>query len=101
VYPAQPFIEWAATLDDSGILPDPNGEPSIYLLPEYDDDVEGWDILSQCFDIIFDAELEGWHTLESAWPVNRTFSMFREWFHITLGSTVDDLCEGPVLDDEL
>ena len=35
VTPAQPFIDWAAGLDDSGILPDPDGEKTIYLIPEF------------------------------------------------------------------
>ena len=100
IRPAQPYVDWAAKLDDSGLLPDPNGEPTIYLLREYHDDVEGWAHLSECFDTIFDAELHGWHTLESEWPAKRTFAMFREWFQVSLGSCIEDLCQGPIVDDE-
>ncbi len=100
VRPSQPYIDWASNLDDSGIVPDPDGEPSIYLLPEYDTDDEGWALLSKGFDVIFDAELDGWHTDSTAWPAKRTFAMFRRWFQITMCSCIDDLCEGPIIDDE-
>ena len=62
--------------------------------------MEGWRLLAKGFDIIFEAELEGWYTLELAWPQQRTFAMFREWFQITLCSCIEDLCEGPIVDDE-
>lgn len=100
IRPAQPYLDWAAGLDDSGLIPDLDGEPTIYLLPEYHDDVEGWQFVSECFDIIFEAELEGWHTRESDWPANRTFAMFRDWFQVTLSSGIEDLCEGLIVDDE-
>lgn len=100
IRPGQPYVDWAAGLDDSGILPDPNDEPTIYLIPNYDDDAEAWELLAECYDAIFEAELEGWHTIESDWPSNRTFAMFREWFDITLCSCVEDLCAGELLDDE-
>ena len=87
-------------MDDSDVRPDPEGEPTIYLMPDYEDEVEGWELLAACYDIIFEAELEGWHTVESRWPSNRTFAMFREWFDITLVSCIEDLCEGPIVDDE-
>ena len=100
IRPGQPYIDWAAGLDDSGVLPDPDGEPAIYLIPDYDADAEAWELLSDCYDVIFEAELEGWHTVESDWPSGRTLAMFREWFEITLSSGVEDLCEGDIVDDE-
>ena len=99
VRPSKPYIDWASNLDDSGIIPDPEGEPSVYLLPEYDTDDEGWALLSEGFDVIFDSELEGWHTDDTTWPKNRTFTMFQRWFQVTLCSCIDDLCEGPIIDD--
>src|SRR5438552_13898383 len=38
VRPKQPYLDWAAGLDDSGIVPDPNGEQTVYLIPSYADD---------------------------------------------------------------
>ena len=38
VRPKQPYLDWAAGLDDSGLVPDPNGERTIYLIPSYEDE---------------------------------------------------------------
>lgn len=100
VRPKQPYLKWATQLDDSGILPDVKGEHTIYLIPEFNDDVEAIAILAKCFDIIFEEELHGWHTDESAWPKNRTFAMFREWFNFEFHSVVEDLCDYDIADDE-
>jgi len=43
-------------------------------------------------------ELEGWHMDESAWPVDRTFKKFRDWFAIEFHSVVEDLCDFPMAD---
>jgi len=99
VRPNQPFLDWAAQLDDSGIIPDPNDEQTVYLIPEYDDEVDALRILSEGYDIIFETELYGWHTHDSDWPKNRTFAMFRDWFHVEFHSVVDDLCEYEIKDD--
>jgi len=45
-------------------------------------------------------ELEGWHLDESAWPVDRTFKKFRDWFAIEFHSVVEDLCDFPMVDDD-
>lgn len=99
VRPKQPYLAWADQLDNSGLLPFVEGEQTVYLLPEYDDDVEAMEILSQGYDAIFETELEGWHTDESAWPTNRTFAMFREWFTVEFHSVVEDMCDYEVIDD--
>ena len=99
VRPKQPYIDWADQLDDSDVLPSTEGEKTVYLLPEYDDDLEALEILSQCYDIIFETELDGWHTDEAAWPEQRTFAMFREWFAFEFHSVVDDLCDYEVVND--
>ena len=64
VRPNQPFLDWAAQLDDSGITPDPRDEQTVYLISEYDDEVDALQILSEGYDIIFETELYGWHTRE-------------------------------------
>jgi hypothetical protein len=100
VRPKQPYLDWASGLDDSGILPDPEDEKTIYLIPEYNDDVEAMGILAKCFEIIFEEELGGWHTDKSAWPKNRTFEKFREWFSFEFHSVVEDLCGYEIVDDD-
>jgi hypothetical protein len=100
VRPKQPYIDWAVQLDDSGIVPDPDDERTVYLIPEYDDDDEAWEILEDIYTEIFERELEGWHTEESAWPQDRTFAMFKEWFDVEFHSVVQDLCAYELEDDE-
>ncbi|HTE43527.1 MAG TPA: hypothetical protein VK629_22095, partial [Steroidobacteraceae bacterium] len=86
VLPRKPYLDWAAGLDDSGIVPTDDDEQTVFLIPNYDDDADGWRILKSCWDVIFDEQLLGWHTDESAWPQNRTFAMFREWFDVKFHS---------------
>jgi hypothetical protein len=100
VRPNQPFLDWAATLDGSDLEPDQEGDQTVYLIPEYEDDFEAAVVLSQIYDIIFEEELFAWHTDESEWPKNRSYSMFREWFNIEFHSIVEDICSYEIEDDE-
>ena len=100
VRPAQPYIDWAANLDDSGILPDPNDEQTVYLIPSYEDDEEAWEILEDLYPAMFENELLGWHTDESAWPQDRSFAMFKQWFRVELHSVVEDLCTYEIVDED-
>ena len=34
VRPKQPYIDWAAGLDDSGLVPDPEGEQTVGGMPD-------------------------------------------------------------------
>ena len=99
VHPKKPYLDWAASLDDAGIDP-LDGERKVYLLPEYNDDVEAMALLSHTYDLIFQAELENWHLIVEDWPANRTFAMFREWFEVEMHSMVSDLSMEPLVDDE-
>lgn len=100
VRPKQPYINWASQLDNSRITPDQNDEPTIYLIPEYNDDSSAWAILEQIYDSIFDAELHAWHTEASDWPANRTFQIFRDWFDIAFVCAIEDLGSGLIHDDD-
>ena len=95
----QPYITWAGSLDDSGILPSEKGEPSMYLMPEIDNESHAWELLEHAHDTIFECELEAWHRERDNWPQNRSFTMFRLWFDITFVSLIEDLCEGPIIND--
>jgi hypothetical protein len=100
VRPKQPYLDWAAQLDDSGIVPNVDGEQTVYLIPAFDDDDDAQGIVKSVFAEVFERELFGWHTDESAWPQKRTLAMFREWFEIELHSVVEDLCGYELLDDD-
>src|SRR3990167_5070243 len=100
IRPKQPFLDWAASLDDSGLVPDVTGEQPVYLIPEFESDDEGQEVLRQVYAEIFERELDGWHTDPSAWPQKRDFKTFRQWFSVELHSVVEDLMGDALIDDE-
>jgi hypothetical protein len=97
VRPKQPYLDWAAGLDDSGIMPDPNDEPTVYLIPSYEDEASASEILEKVHPVIFENER---HTDEAAWPKGRDFAMFKDWFEIELHSVVEDLCNFEIVDED-
>jgi hypothetical protein len=100
VRPKQPYLDWAAGLDDSKLVPDPTAEQTVYLIPSYGDDEEAWEILERVHPTIFENELYGWHTDEEAWPKDRDVAMFKAWFEIELHSVVEDLCDYEIVDED-
>ncbi len=100
VRPKQPYLDWASSLDDSGIVPEVSGEQTVYLIPEYDSDDEATEILELVFAEVLENELHGWHTDEPTWPQGRDFEMFLAWFSIELHSMVEDLCADDLVDQE-
>jgi len=100
VRPLQPYIDWALGLDDSGLAPQPEDEVTVYLVRDYGYDHEIEDILKLVFEEVFERELEAWHTDEADWPKDRSFATFKRWFKIEMHSMVEDLCAGPLIDDE-
>ena len=100
VRPKQPFLDWAAGLDDSGVLPNVTGEQTVYLIPEFEMPDEAQSILKKVYLEVFENELWGWHTDESAWPKKRDLKTFREWFAIELHSVVEDLCDYEIIKED-
>ncbi|MFQ6078844.1 MAG: hypothetical protein ACE5NJ_06890 [Thermodesulfobacteriota bacterium] len=99
VRPKQPYLDWARSLGDSGVMPDVKGERTIYLIPDFESDEQAWEILEEIYDEIFDNELWGWHTDPSAWPQDRSFPVFQQWFHVESHSVVEDLCRYDIVDE--
>lgn len=97
----EPFISWLKQIDDSISLDEDMLEPTIYLLAvkENEKETETW--IKDNFNRIFIKELEEWYLDESTWPQNRTYTMFREWFEVSLHSMVYDLEDYPVEKDLL
>jgi len=98
--PKQPYLDWATSLDDSGVAPDPEGEQTVYLIPSYESDDEAWELLEEAYPLIFERELYGWCIDETLWPSRRDFATFKEWFEIELHSMVEDLCNMEIRDDD-
>ncbi len=98
VKPRRAYLEWARRDDDEGLAESVfeglRSEPTVYLLPEYEDPSSQQEVLEEFWPDLFEAMLEGWVTDESLWPRNRTFEMFQEWFEIQMSSLVQDLHRG-------
>jgi len=101
VTPAQPYIDWASRVDNSGIVPEVDGERTVYLVPSFEDAAEAEQVLKLVFAEVFDRELSGWHLDETTWPHQRTLATFKEWFKIEMHSIVEDLCSDELLDDDV
>ena len=99
--PAKPYLEWAAALDESGLMPDPLDEQAVYLLPGLGDGADIDELIAMMFALMFENELEGWHTDEADWPKDRTLAMFKQWFKIEVHSLIHDLVPEPLIDDEM
>jgi hypothetical protein len=102
VRPAQAYLDWAASLPDADedIVPDPDGEQTVYLLPDLADGGDIEDMIAQAFGLIFENELEAWCLDETTWPKPRTLAMFQQWFTIEVHSIIHDLAADPLMDDE-
>ncbi|MEX0733050.1 MAG: hypothetical protein WD944_11755 [Steroidobacteraceae bacterium] len=100
VRPAQPFLDWAAGLDDSGIVPNPDEEQTVYLVPSYEDDEEAAQVLKLVFAEVFERELFAWHTDDMAWPKQRTLTTFKQWFKVEMHSMVEDLCSDELVEED-
>ncbi len=93
--PRQPYREWAKQ-DDAERLAESvfealRAEPTVYLLPEYEDPATQQEALEEFWPGLFEALLGAWVTDEAYWPKNRTLEMFCECFGIQMSSIVQDL----------
>jgi hypothetical protein len=102
VKPRQSYLEWASRDDDEGLAASVfealQAEPTVYLLPEYEDPFSQHEVLEEFWPVLFETMLEGWVTDKASWPKNRTLEMFREWFEVQMSSIVEDLYLGEALE---
>ena len=96
VKPKQPFLAWALSLDDEIkdlTLESLRKDCTAYLVPEIEFDSDQHQVLEWCFELLFEEQLDGWHTEPKDWPQNRNLEMFLEWFEVEFHSLVFDLCD--------
>lgn len=100
--PKQPYLEWARRDDEEGLAEDVfetlRSEPSVYLLPGWEDPEEERLVLEEFWPALFEAMLGAWVADERLWPKGRSMEMFREWFEVRTFEMVQDICLDEVID---
>ena len=97
--PKQPFLDWGMALDDEDknfTLEQLAEDSTAYLIPEVWDASDQEELLESYYDVLFEQQLVGWWTDETAWPQKRNLKMFLDWFEVEFHSLVFDLCDGPI-----
>ncbi|MEB3331608.1 MAG: hypothetical protein VKI83_03830 [Synechococcaceae cyanobacterium] len=69
-------------------------EPSLYLLPTFDDAPAAMALLQRHWRVIFETELDLWCRDSALWPSERSLEQFEAWFELRLFPLVQDLGGG-------
>jgi hypothetical protein len=101
VTPKQPFLDWLHRADPTSraLSLEAVSEPTIYLLPDCEEEPELVAHLKNCCDTIFEDQLDGWYRDQSRWPADRDFETFCFWFKYRAHTLVFDLCDDPLRHD--
>ena len=91
--PRLPLIEWSQRVSGEEQFRWDENDHGLYLLPAYEDDEEGWQVLQRVYGTIFEKELSSWCSDVSLWPSPRSFSLFEEWFEVRFYDLIEDLCD--------
>jgi hypothetical protein len=91
----EPFAAWARALDGEG---GGDYEPwsEAFLVPEFEDEAETWSWIEEHHELFFEIQLDAWFTDRDAWPRERTWEMFLEWFDIEVIEMAWDLVDAPL-----
>jgi hypothetical protein len=103
VEPKEPFLKWLHSIDPTSrelTLAELRDEPTVYLLPDCEDEKAVVAALKRTFRTIFEAELEGWYKDRAVWPTPLTFRRFQSWFSVRFHSMVADMCDFPLVHEE-
>jgi hypothetical protein len=78
----RPMAEWVAGVDNEEVDPAVEAHRSVYLVPPLgnpsEEQVEK--LVSRHCAAIFENELFSWYTSRDAWPTDRSFETFQQWF---------------------
>ena len=94
VKPRKPFLDWANSIDDDHndfTKKEMEDDCAVFLMQDYEEDIEKEEILQKHYRTLFEAELGGWCIDESMWPKNRGYETFKQWFKVEFHSMIFDL----------
>jgi hypothetical protein len=75
---AQPYIDWAKSLPDADhILPAINGEKTVFLIQQIENDAQFERALKKVYAQIFEFKLNSWCLDESLWPQTAPLLCFK------------------------
>jgi hypothetical protein len=104
VRPGKPFLDWLHRVDptsDELTLEDLQEDPTVYLLRECEGDEDPRTCLEEKCGEIFEEQLDSWYIAPSTWPNRRDLEAFERWFEWSSHSMVFDLCDDPILLEDL
>jgi hypothetical protein len=102
IRPKEPFIQWLKNLPEpSEVTVEECGQDATaFLIPDFEDDEERDEIITEFFPVLFDEALLEWWSDEKDWPKHRDLKMFYEWFQVDFHSLVLDLGIDPLSSEE-
>ena len=101
ISPRPPLIDWTRRVSGEEAISWQENDHGLYLLPPYEDDEEGWEILQKVYGTIFEKELSSWCTDPQLWPSSRSFALFQDWFEIRFYDLIDDLCDAELNHEQI
>jgi hypothetical protein len=87
--PRQPFIDWYKSTFPEDIEAPPI-EPTVALIPEFNDESDAREWLRENCSRIFEFELAQWEEDEATWPPDRSWEAFNAWFDVSFAPCVYD-----------
>lgn len=100
VKPKQAMVDWINQQSNPEhcciTLEDAREDCTVILIPEFEDARQVKTNIRELHKWIFESELHAWFTDKTAWPQNRSFKVFQEWFEIEIHSLVVDASEDPI-----
>ena len=96
--PKKPFFEWLSSLPDPIELSPAAYEEysTVFLVPEFEDEIEKRVVLERSFATLFTEALVGWWTDVDDWPDTLNFQIFTDWFDVKMYSMVLDTVEDSI-----
>jgi hypothetical protein len=104
VRPRSPFFDWLHAVDPTSAsltLVSLTREPTIYLVSECGDTHDERACLQAVFSTIFEDQLNGWWRDRTTWPTPRSLGVFTRWFDCQFHSTLLDLTDEPLIEEEI
>ncbi|MCK5073631.1 MAG: hypothetical protein KAQ98_09415 [Bacteriovoracaceae bacterium] len=106
IYSTEKMLDWINSLpeyqgDDAVSLEEVNSEPCVFLIPEFEDEVDAYDYIASREVEIFNHMLSGWWQEKGEINVNPDKEDFQEWFGVSVSSMIIDLDYTPIVKDEL